>query len=350
MNHPQPAQVRPLVFRQEMSPTGAFNRPVSGGEFASVYLSRRSELLHRPVNWAEASTMRAVYLVDTSVHVSPYRLDLPAQEDAFSFIGEVLAHWQIDDPCEAVRTSLADADPVVRGHLVKTLRDLSRGFSIEDRANAEVAASRQLAVSVQLPQGLLLRECTVTLSLDEHTKKILQARKRHEWATQERSREHDARTRDSQLLAIEQKMQLQLEANRADFELQRKQLEEEHRMHLEKVRMEHYGKALAEGPMALVALRLANRPEDVNEVIAMFMQQYKLDFEAARGMLNSLLENGLVNRSNVADIMARSTAVIADRLAQSPLGFGGDAPSSLPAPKRLPEPPELEDDDDDDDL
>ncbi|MET8756656.1 hypothetical protein [Lentzea sp. NPDC004782] len=349
MIHPQPAQIRPLVHRQEMSPTGAFNRPISGGEFASVYLSRRSELLHRPVNWAEASTMRAVYLVDTSVHVSPYRIDLPTQEDTFSFIGEVLAHWQVEDPCEAVRTSLADADPVVRGHLVKTLRDLSRGFSIEDRANAEVAASRQLSVPTQLPQGLLLRECTVTLSLDADTKTILQGRKRHEWATQTRKREHDARTRDSQLLAIEQKMEMQLEANRADFELQRKQLEEEHRMHLEKLRMEHYSKALTDGPMALVALRLANRPEDVNEVIAMFMQQYKLDFEAARGMLNSLLENGLVNRSNVADIMARSTAVIADRLAQSPLGFGGDMPT-LTGARRLPEPPELEDDDADDDL
>jgi len=274
-----------------------------------------------------------LYQVDTAEHQSTYTLELPAKEDALGFRAQIQATWGVTDPCEAVNTKLTDADPLVRPHLEHTLRAISRTFSVEQRQDAERAMLNHFASNgpERLPQGVSLIRCALTLDLDESTSQHLRGRVQHRRTQETRFNEHDIRVQDTSLTIEEDKRLQQLKKQQADFDLERKRAEEEHRLELEKMRMSFYVDALNAGHMNLIALRLASNREDVNDVISLFMNQRQVDYEAARGMLTALLESNLVNRKDVADIMARATAVVADQLSNAPFSLTKGAVNS-PAP------------------
>jgi hypothetical protein len=98
----------------------------------------------------------------------------------------------------------------------------------------------------------------------------------------------------------------------------------------------------------LLALRLADNSEDVNEVINMIMDQRKLEFDSANAVLNSLLEANLLNHKHVAAIMANASNVVIDNIrGATKLGIGSAdtvRPTALPV-----EAARAEDQDEDDD-
>lgn len=362
--HHNPA-AQPLITKLEPSRSDLFrDRPMPGGERATVYLDRRGQLYQsdRPLTASEIAINRprSVYLVDTSVHPYTLALDLPAQEDAFPFHAEVTARWRVGDPCEAVKTNLADAGHVLAPYLRQTLRELSNSYAIEERPNAERAMIRYFSDQgpLMLPQGVLLVHCSVSLSLDGPALEELQKRKRHEWNAQEHARQT---TTIRQTADIEREQETNRHA--------RERAETEHQLRLTQRRMDFYGQALEGGQESLVALQLASSPAEVNNVLALFMQRDRMDFETAKELLNSLLENRLVNHSDVQGIMGQASSVIANQLSRASLGLpapsGGlsIAPPPPPRPQMTAEqissvpitaeilldlPPDFGDDDDDD--
>lgn len=330
----------PLVTQTKPTRSGLLkDRPAPSGDLAVVFLDRRGRLRHitRTLTPGEIviDRPRVLYQVDTAEHQSTYTLELPAQEDALGFRAQAQATWRVTDPCEAVNTKLTDADPLVRPHLERTLRAISRTFSVEQRQDAERAMLDHFANRgpEQLPQGVSLIRCALTLDLDESTMQHLKGRVQHRRTQEKRFNEHDIRTQDTSLSIKEDKHLQELIKQQADFNLERTRAEEEHRLALEKMRMSFYVDALDAGHMNLIALRLATNRDDVNDVISLFMNQRQVDYDAARGMLTALLENNLVNRKDVADIMARATTVVADQLANAPFALtkgAANGPAPLP--------------------
>ncbi|WP_433271281.1 hypothetical protein ACQPZF_11970 [Actinosynnema sp. CS-041913] len=331
-----PSHTAPLVTRVDVTYRELFKkRPVPSSNQATVYLDRHGNYQHltHQLGLGDGAGLRAVFLVDTSVVNRTLTVRVPSAERAYSFLAQFTVSWRITDPVAAVETNLTDAEFIVKSHVTGKLREITVQHPIEEVAAAEQEAHQAfgLAGKRTLRQGVGLLDCGVALSLDESTAAEVRRRKEHARALEARLRATEATRQDLGLRAAEQEMQLGLEAQRARYELERQRQQQAHELAMKRADMEFYADAIKSDQLNLVGLKLAADPNQVNEVIALFMQRHKLDFESARGMLNSLLENGLVGRSNVADIMAKATAVIANRLSDTPFAIGlGENPASLP--------------------
>jgi regulator of protease activity HflC (stomatin/prohibitin superfamily) len=332
-------------------------RPVPGADTAVVILDRRGRLhkLDHPLTSGQVAwdTPKAVYQIDTAVHTLSFELQLPAAEEAFFFTANVVAQWRIIDPRAAVESSLSDPDPVLRSGVAQQLRGVSRSFTIEDSAQAEDAIRRSFAsMPISLTQGIGLVMCTVSVSLDGSTSKHVASRIHAKRERESIKSKHETTQLNTELAIQQASAKQVLEEQQAMFAQKMAAQEEKHKLELERMNMQFYAQALSEDNLNLIALRLSSNRDDVNDVINLFMRQRELDYEGARGMLNSLLENRLVNKRDVADIMARATSVVADHMTRAPFDLGGSSARPVLGQATVPPPIEsgpmpYEDDDDD---
>jgi hypothetical protein len=334
------ADTNPFVTRSVPTRSALLrHRPVPGADSATVFLDKRGRLfsLDRPLTPGEVAwdTPKAVFEVDTSVHSLSFDLQLPAAEKAFSFQARVVVHWRITDAKAAVEAHLSNPDLVVTSSVEQRLREITQRFAIEDSVAAENAIRVHHAMMpVPLSQGVALVECVVSLSLDQRTSDHVAARTLAMRERETLQSRHET-TQLNTTLAIQQgTAQQMLEKQQAQFAQDMATQAERHKLELEQMNMQFYAQALSEGNLNLIALRLSTNRDDVNDVINLFMRQRQLDYEGARGMLDSLLENRLVNKRDVADIMARATSVVADHMTRAPFdlaGIEGQQPTALPA-------------------
>jgi hypothetical protein len=327
----------PLVVRTELNRTALLKSPpMSSADSALVFLDKAGRLhdLGRPLTRGEMAwhTPKAVFEVDTAVRTTSFELELPAEEEAFTFTAKVVVHWRVTDVMTAVRCGLTNAELVIRSAVEKGLRRISRAHPIEHSAAAEAAIRAHLDRGpVKLEQGLSLVGGVVSLHLDDDTRRHIAARTSRERTREVIQGEHETAELRAKLDIKQEFSRQELEVQRAKFALQMADQEERHKLALEQMKMQFYSQALSEGNLNLIALRLSSNREDVNDVINLFMRQRQLDYEGARGMLNSLLDNRLVNKRDVADIMARATAVVADHMTSTPFGMPGVTGRQNPA-------------------
>lgn len=299
--------------------------PVSSGHTAIVYLNKRGEyvvgagrLTMGEIMW---NTPKAIYEVDIAPVEDSFVVDLPSTEEAFSFSARVHVTWRIHDPVSAVRGKLENPNGMVRMHVEKRLREHTRGFNVENSAAAERHINLEYGDRViPLSDAVEILRCSVVLTLDESTGVHIRNRTlvQREWETLRQGTETEAHTH---VLKRQQAMNQQ--------ELER--LTVQHELALKGQRMEFYADALRTGSHNVLALRLAGHGEDVNDVIELMMKQQNLEFEGARVVLNSLLEANLINRKDVAGIMANASNRMVEHL-------GGANPLTIDAAKGRSEP------------
>jgi hypothetical protein len=316
-----------FITRLEVSRSGLLkSRPIPGADIATVFLSKRGKLynLDRPLTSGEIAwdTPTLLFEVDTAVHVTTFELQLPAEEEAFNFGARVVAHWRIGDPEAAVKNKLSEPERLVKPSVEEQLREISRYYPIERSADAEREIKKHFASGpILLVQGVTLMRCMVSLRLDKSTIGHVASRT-HAMRKRERlADDHQTSQLDIKHALEQASIKQQLEQQEATFSQLLAAQKEEHDLKLERMKMDFYSQALSEGNLNLIALRLSSNRDDVKDVINLFMRQRELDYEGARGMLNSLLENRLVNKRDVADIMARATSVVADHMTRAPLGM-----------------------------
>jgi hypothetical protein len=177
---------------------------------------------------------------------------------------------------------------------------------------------------------VFVTRCTVELSLDEQTQEHVASRTFAVRSRETRDLEHEAAKQESMLSQREALLSNQLERQTAEHLQELAEMAEKHERQLLEERMAFYANALAGGNFNLIALKLADSNEDVDEVIGLIMRQRNLDFEGARGMLTSMIEEGLVNRSQVQDILARINTVMNDHLTKPAFMITSPGAASLP--------------------
>jgi len=334
------------------------NRPAPTGSTAVVYLDRhgRLYLAHRPLTAAEAylTTPREMYTVDTSEHPVTVELDLPTRQEVFSFHATVHLSWRVLDPIAAVRSGLADPKPIYTPFLEQQLCEIARAYDTDQNAQAERDMNAQFAGRiVEIAQGLTFSRFSARLSLDGSTRQYIAEQTYADRKEQRRQRERDMNIRNATRDLDEIKAHHQVRELEAQYQQQLAMLEEKHQLAVEQERMAFYAEALRTDQLNLIALRLSTNRDDVNDVINLFMRQRQLDFDGARGVVNALLEQKLVNRSDVTDIMARATKVLADHISGTPFSVkaGEGTVRELQPGSSQPrvDATDLEDDDDDDD-
>lgn len=317
--------------------------PVTSGHTAIVYLNKRGayevgagRLTMGEIWW---NTPRRVYEVRVAPREDTFTVELPSSEEAFGFAADVRLTWQVSDPIAAVRAELDDPTTIVRQFVEEQLRESTRQFDVESSAAAERRINLDFGTrSLRVSDAVTVTRCSVVLTLDESTRQHIQSR-----THTQREIESLAQTQQTEKFAHDlRKLQ-----DQNSQELER--LKEAHELELKRQRVDFYAEALATGSHRVLALRLSGHDEDVNDVIAMMMKQKSLEFDSAREVLNSLLEANLLNRKDVAGIMANASNRMVDHLSGGDqLGIGQAGDRANPAPPK-PVIAERADDDEDDD-
>lgn len=260
-----------------------------------------------------------VFWVDVSVHHANLQLELPAAEGVFDFLATVNLSWRIGNPVEAVRARLASGEPVYRPFLENRLREITRRFDSAQFSDAEQYINTYFDDrTVDLACGVTLLDCKVKLAVEENTRIHIQQRTHDRWNLERREANHKYQLHDVHLQQDENETEHRLALQNARFKHDIAGLEQKHKLELERQRMDFYAAVLQGGDEGAIALKLASNREDVNEVIQLLMRQRQLDFESAHGALKALLDQRLVNRRDVQDIMARATKIIADHWSKTP--------------------------------
>mgnify|MGYP006195292123 CR=1 FL=1 len=89
--------------------------------------------------------------------------------------------------------------------------------------------------------------------------------------------------------------------------------------------------AIARDPNNALGIMLSRSPDRAHEVVAMLMKQHQVERDEARKVLETMLDNGLVTRSDVSGVIGRSTAVLTGGATGTPVKLDLD-PASVPLP------------------
>lgn len=228
-----------------------------------VTLWPRDRLTSGEVTWGN---YKAIYKVDITEHMFSLRCTLPCERDAFEFHAQVDVTFSVSDPATVVERNITDARTVLEPLIIRTMRAVSRRFDVEKSAEAEQAIIEAVQKeSARYGIGLRIDRLAVRLSLEQ-----------------------DARAHIRQLRQIERDKER--EQRQAELERQRGELEIE-RM---RMKMEFYGPLIKGGQWQLLALQLANHPEDVAAVAQMISQQRQAEMDNQLRALKIMLEEDVI--------------------------------------------------------
>ncbi|QIJ60592.1 PE-PGRS family protein [Streptomyces sp. JB150] len=233
----------------------AARRPVTAIDHALVFATATGTYdvyipPHRPTR-AQAATRRyaSVYEVDMGSHPVRLDLDLPSDDDAFSFGATADLTWRVADPEAYVRSGERDVPTRLARELQQFARPVSRRFSIEDSPAAE-SAVQQAVASGSFAAGIgLAVTCVMRLRLDDGAIEHRRRRRELRYSTELLDPEHEFRMRQAQqqheLEMLRQRQYQQLVAEKIHF----------------------YQYHLQHGGVGAWALHLAAHPEDTRLVI-----------------------------------------------------------------------------------
>jgi len=215
------------------------------------------------VSWGN---YKAIYKVDIAEH--PFRFDcmLPCQGEAFEFHAQVSVTYSVDNPSLVVERNIADARAVLEPLIISTMRDASRKYEVEQSAEAERAITEQVQEeSKKHNTGLELVRFAVKLSLEED------------------ARNHIRQLKEIERAKVHERRQAELERQRIELEVERTRM-----------KMEFYSPLIKEGQWQLLALQLANHPEDVANVAQTLRQQRQTELDSQLKALKIMLEEDAI--------------------------------------------------------
>ncbi|MET9896191.1 PE-PGRS family protein [Streptomyces sp. NPDC006465] len=279
---------------------------------------------HRPSR-ADAATRRytSVYEVDMGSHPVQLALEVPSDDDAFSFGATADLTWRVADPIAYVASGERDVPTRLTRELHQLARPVSRAFSIEDSPAAERAVQQAVETGGFAAGIGLAVTCVVRLRLDDE-------------AIAHRRRQRSLRY-ESDMLDPEHEFRLRLARQQHELEVLRQQ--QDHHLITEKINFYQYH--LQHGGVAAWALHLAQHPEDTKMVIGSIQKD---QLSIIRGQLEVIAGDTLEDFQKAES--ARSTLRAVDELIQQQTPPAPrDGRGALPAgaapgqPQTPPQPP-----------
>lgn len=230
-------------------------RPVSAIDHALVFATAGGTYdaympPHRPSR-TDAATRRytSVYEVDMGSHPVQLELELPSDDDAFSFSATADLTWRVSDPIAYVAGGERDVPTRLTRELHQLARPVSRRFSIEDSRDAEAEVQDAVEKGVFAAGIGLAVTCVVRLRLDDDAIAHRRRKRALRYEADMLDPEHEYRLRQAQQLH--------------ELEVLRQQQSQE----LMAQKIAFYQYHLQHGGVAQWAFHLAAHPEDTRMVI-----------------------------------------------------------------------------------
>ncbi|MDQ2589135.1 hypothetical protein [Saccharothrix yanglingensis] len=226
-----------------------YRRLPVGARVARVFVTRSGNCLTYPATGQPTTgelvwnKVRTVYEVDLGIHVSTVKAHLPSRGDKIYFKATVDLEWKVTDPAQVVQAGVTDVRKVLSPRLLARLRAVTRRFDIEDAAQAENCANEELEDdSLGADRGLWVRP-HVRLAMDD--------------------------------------------TSLGQSDIQRK--------------VDHFRTIIAEGDFDQFALQLTLKPEDIDSVVKVLVDERDSRLRATFDFMNRLLESDALDRWQIDD-------------------------------------------------
>ncbi|GAA2795244.1 hypothetical protein GCM10010470_32800 [Saccharopolyspora taberi] len=216
--------------------------------------------------------IRTVYEVNMGRHVIRIEADLPSRGDAFDFRADIDVHWRVSDPSRVVLDGVPDVRAALSPAILSALRKITRRFDVEQVELAEEAANQELARRAVGTDFGLWTEGFVRLAMD-------QASREHAGIRRRLTRENVAETLTQEV----------------------RTRQEEHRREVLEARVAHYRSIMAAGDLSQFALRLAERPDEVEAVVTALINERDNHRHDTFNFITQLLQSDALDRWEVDD-------------------------------------------------
>ncbi len=216
---------------------------------------------------------KGFYKIDIAQRDFKFAVDLPCNNDAFFFRAEVLVVYQIADPAEIVRKQIKHVQAVLQPEIISRMRVMSRKYSATQSQEAERDINRYFKSGLKI-NGIFAKRIIANLALEAA------------------SREH-IRT---------------LEA------LKQQQEENILSLKIKKIKIEFYNELIKQGQWKILALHLAEHPNEVDIVAQRLMEMRLSELNHHRELLKSLFDEDLVEEFHIDKIRNRLLSVIESQI------------------------------------
>ncbi|BAZ11232.1 hypothetical protein NIES4071_30580 [Calothrix sp. NIES-4071] len=314
----------PIISREELS---RWRTPIPDANTALVFLGdgqptftlteSQKGLTKGEILWGKYSL---VYKVNLSDFAMAFKCNLPCATDAFDFQAEVKFLASVREPEIIVRRNITDLYAVLQPVITDEMRRISRKYEVEQSGAAEEEISANLKVTIH-QEGFNFKNLTVQLSLEEEARERIRRKKRleeeHEiektriQQTAELQSQRSKYVRQEEKASLFDEMELQmmrqnLESQKTQFELEQARRQELFQLEMMKQRTEVYSNMLQAGQWQLLALQLAQRPEDVPLILDSLNRQKQIEREHQLKMLKVLIDTNAVEGWQLSEVGKRA--------------------------------------------
>jgi len=282
----------------------------------------------KSLTWGEARWgYNKLYRVDMTEHPLSFQCDVPCKGDAFKFHAEITFRCTVRDPEEVVKRNVTNVSQWVKSSVEETMRTVSRKYDVKKSGNAEIEMRgvvnkaicesgfdlTNFTLKLSLPQEIadwirtqarihediqlekvkqgLVREKT-RFEIEQEERRAEQKRKQI-W--QQQKLENDLRLEDLQAKLQQQNLEQSLARQQADFELK-----------LMEQKTNFYSSMLKSGNLQLLALQLAQNPEDVRAILQALNQQKQIEREHNIKILQTLLDADVIEGWQLTEVGKRA--------------------------------------------
>jgi hypothetical protein len=246
-----------------------------------------------------------IITVDISEKSFRFKVSLPCKEDAFEFHAVIDVTCSVTDPTAIVNRNVTNVRDVLTPQILETMRRVSRYYEVEQSAQAEHKIAEAVRKeSTTYDSGLTVNRFVVTLSLEDEARQHIRELKSIR-------RDHNRRLVQIELDKVREEKEAELQRQRDQFEMEQMQ-----------TKMGFYAPLIQGGQWQLLAMQLAQHPEDIESVARTLREQQRAEMTGQLEALRMLLEEDVIEAFQMEEASKR----VLRRFVQSfGTQFDGDA-------------------------
>ncbi len=216
-----------------------------------------------------------LYQIDIADHLLTIQSKLPCSTDAFEFDADVNFLCSVDNPLAIVHRNLTNVDAFIEPMILQIMRDVSRRYNVDQSGDAEQAITMVVKDRVY-EAGFKLNRFIINLKLEDEVRATIREQKTIAMAMQIDQAQHDRQ------MSIDRQKQAQLQAN-AEF----------------------YATQISKGPLGLLALIMANKPDDLVTAYNTLTEQRQLEWQQHMQQLKFLVDNDALEGVEISELGRR---------------------------------------------
>jgi len=227
---------------------------------------------------------KGFYRVDMGIHVFEFHTKAPCGKDAFYYDVTVNVMYRVDNPIEIVKNQVRDVQTLLKPEIIKRIRAASRKFSVEQSKEAEQEINNSFDKGIYT-NGIIASQIVASVELESE------------------SLEH-----------LRFVQNIKNEITRQEFFHELEIVKSKHEIELKKLKLDFYAPLIKKGEWELLALQLAEHPDDVATIANMVAQLRQAELDVQLDLLKSMITDGVIEAMQIEEAGKQELLQLVDSL------------------------------------